>query len=216
MKKTPKKNPKRSDAVRTRSRLLSAAGKLFAKNGYSGTNLREICRAAEVNLGAVTYYFGSKRDLYLEALVAPHRELVQAEPLPTLDDAETPEEALRAWIGYFLRLILVRRPAHPYLGRLVAKELVHPTVALDELVELVFKVVRGELVRIVAALTDKSPDSREVGEMVNITMGICGAQEMARSILERVGYPPPRTAGAVDALADKIHRFALAGILALK
>lgn len=48
--------------------LLAAARRLFARGGYDGTSVREITDAADVNLGAVTYHFGSKRALY-EAVV---------------------------------------------------------------------------------------------------------------------------------------------------
>lgn len=48
----------------TRTRLITEARNLFAKNGFSGVGVREITRAAHANLGAVTYHFGSKRALY--------------------------------------------------------------------------------------------------------------------------------------------------------
>jgi AcrR family transcriptional regulator len=47
----------------TKDRILDAAEKLFADKGFNGTSLREITSAAEVNLAAVNYHFGSKKEL---------------------------------------------------------------------------------------------------------------------------------------------------------
>jgi AcrR family transcriptional regulator len=52
----------------TRADLLVAARKLFGRRGYDGASVRAITREAGANLGAVTYHFGSKRDLYAAVL----------------------------------------------------------------------------------------------------------------------------------------------------
>jgi AcrR family transcriptional regulator len=52
----------------TDERVIEAAIGLFARQGYNGTSIREITRAADANLGAVTYHFGGKRALYGQAL----------------------------------------------------------------------------------------------------------------------------------------------------
>lgn len=48
----------------TRTRLIQVAGRLFAERGYDGVSVRDIVSAAKVNLGAVTYHFGSKQALF--------------------------------------------------------------------------------------------------------------------------------------------------------
>jgi len=52
----------------TKTRLLDTAEHLFAENGYHGTSLRMITTAAEANLAAVNYHFGSKEAL-IEAVI---------------------------------------------------------------------------------------------------------------------------------------------------
>lgn len=47
--------------------ILEKAEQLFAQNGYEGTTVRDIARAADVNLAMISYYFGSKEKL-IEAL----------------------------------------------------------------------------------------------------------------------------------------------------
>ena len=51
-------------AIQTDERLLSAAEKLFAKNGYDGTSVRDITEAADCNVASVNYYFSGKEKLY--------------------------------------------------------------------------------------------------------------------------------------------------------
>lgn len=45
-------------------RILEAATTLFAKKGFDGASIREICKAADVNLCMISYYWGGKRELY--------------------------------------------------------------------------------------------------------------------------------------------------------
>jgi len=52
----------------TRERLLRAATRLFADNGYRGASVRDICNLAGANPGAVSYHFGGKRQLYRAVL----------------------------------------------------------------------------------------------------------------------------------------------------
>jgi AcrR family transcriptional regulator len=52
----------------TRYRLLEVAREFFAERGYEGTTVRDVTVAAEANLAAVGYHFGSKQGLYQEVL----------------------------------------------------------------------------------------------------------------------------------------------------
>jgi AcrR family transcriptional regulator len=57
-------------------RLLSAARKIFARKGYSGTSVREIVAAAGVTQPVLNYYFRNKEGLYLELFREPFAKLV--------------------------------------------------------------------------------------------------------------------------------------------
>ena len=50
----------------TKERILSAAEELFARHGFQGASLRQVTAAANVNLAAVNYHFGSKDNLINE------------------------------------------------------------------------------------------------------------------------------------------------------
>jgi TetR/AcrR family transcriptional regulator, regulator of cefoperazone and chloramphenicol sensitivity len=80
----------------TRERLLDAAEKMFCRNGFEATSVRDLTTLAGCNVAAVNYYFGDKRRLYAEmfrrqvqSLVAQDfkvLEEVMARPSPCLED----------------------------------------------------------------------------------------------------------------------------------
>ncbi|TRX56424.1 TetR/AcrR family transcriptional regulator [Thalassomonas sp. M1454] len=81
----------------TKTKILNAAELLFADKGFTGTSLREITSIAEVNLAAVNYHFGSKKELikalmkrYLDeltpSLVKSLTEVLESEEEQDLED----------------------------------------------------------------------------------------------------------------------------------
>jgi len=70
----------------TKERILDAAEQQFAANGFAGTSLRSITAAADVNLAAVNYHFGSK-DALIEAVFARRLSPLNAERLRQLERA---------------------------------------------------------------------------------------------------------------------------------
>jgi len=48
--------------------ILEIAEKLFSEKGFEGTSIRDISKAAKINIAMVSYYFGSKEKL-LESLI---------------------------------------------------------------------------------------------------------------------------------------------------
>jgi len=53
----------------TRTVILAAAERLYADRGFADVTLRDIVAAADVNLAAVNYHFGSKDELIAELFV---------------------------------------------------------------------------------------------------------------------------------------------------
>lgn len=49
-------------------KILEIATELFAKNGYEGTSIRDICQKANINISMISYYFGGKKGLYEKIL----------------------------------------------------------------------------------------------------------------------------------------------------
>lgn len=64
------------DAAATRADLLKAARVLFSRHGYEMVGLRQLAAEVGVNQALVIRYFGSKKELFAEAiegLFSPHR-----------------------------------------------------------------------------------------------------------------------------------------------
>ncbi len=75
-----------------RDRLIDTATRLFAQHGYHGASVRTICDLARTNPGAVSYYFGGKRQLYRIVIrkAAVHLTgMITAEPGNTHDIIES-------------------------------------------------------------------------------------------------------------------------------
>ena len=94
---------------RTRSAILTAAERLYADRGFADVTLRDIVAAADVNLAAVNYHFGSKDELIAELFVtrslATNRERLNE--LKAAEDAgggrAEIDVVLRALVGPTLR-----------------------------------------------------------------------------------------------------------------
>jgi AcrR family transcriptional regulator len=117
----------------TKQRILSAAEHHFARDGYHATSLRSITTAADVNLAAVNYHFGSKEAL-LEAVI--ERRLtplnkVRLNQLETLlkkakqgEEVPTCRDILRTFIEPTLRLRLQGSDSEDFvalIGRILAE-----------------------------------------------------------------------------------------------
>ncbi len=79
----PKKKAPAKAAL-TRMRIINAAEALFGDKGFRAMTLRDVTREAHVNLAAVNYHFGSKKDL-MRAVVRNRFEPINRERLQRLD-----------------------------------------------------------------------------------------------------------------------------------
>lgn len=109
-----------------RNRILGIAIRLFAERGLDAVSVRDITREAQVNLGAVNYYFGSKEQLIhevFETLLVP----VQRKRLACLERIEAEagdgpldlELVLRALIEPTIRDSISEQGSQIYLPRLM-------------------------------------------------------------------------------------------------
>lgn len=100
-----------SGSERVWNSILNAAERLFAIHGFNGVVVREIAADAGCNLGRVTYYLGTKKELFRSVAARRGQEYVHAidsslaEAMATLDKAKSPAEAIiRAHVSPIFRL----------------------------------------------------------------------------------------------------------------
>ncbi|GAA2648415.1 TetR/AcrR family transcriptional regulator [Paractinoplanes durhamensis] len=67
--------PRRRDADATRRRLLEAARRRFAEDGYAATTVRDIAEDAGVNVALINRYFANKEGLFEACLRHAGEEL---------------------------------------------------------------------------------------------------------------------------------------------
>jgi len=58
--------PQQKRSIETKNRILLAAKDQFAKNGFHGTNAKEIAAAAGVSVGSFYSYFKDKKELFMD------------------------------------------------------------------------------------------------------------------------------------------------------
>lgn len=96
----------------TKDRILDAAEKLFALNGFDSSH-REITKEAGVNLGAINYHFKTKNDLIL-AVILRRLQPINQKRLEMLDAAEksavgkspTVEQILESFFRPMLEMLI--------------------------------------------------------------------------------------------------------------
>ena len=101
----------------TRADLIAAGRKLFGRRGYDGASVRAITREAGVNLAAVTYHFGSKRDLYGAVLEAGLRPLARRVAEAAAAEGPAIDRMIGVVEAYFAHL-----RAHPDVPQLLLQE----------------------------------------------------------------------------------------------
>ena len=55
---------KKIENENSKQRILNAATKLFAAQGFEGTSIRQICKEADANICMISYFWGGKQELY--------------------------------------------------------------------------------------------------------------------------------------------------------
>jgi len=141
------------DGADTAERLIEAGRRLFAQAGFDGTSVRALTQAAGANLGAITYHFGTKENLYqatLARVFGPLREGMR-------ELLEAPLTA-PARLEIFIRAMFRTQRNHRDLPRFMAQEIVLGDRPSPEILDTVGTIVGG-LARIIE-------DGQEEGTMV--------------------------------------------------
>jgi AcrR family transcriptional regulator len=92
----------------TRERILNVAEELFANNGYNGTSLRDVARAAELQTAAIGYHYPTKEELFdtvvrrRAAVMSEWRQRVLAQMRQQHGSAPIPlDQLVRAYVQPF-------------------------------------------------------------------------------------------------------------------
>lgn len=210
------KRPVKSNAPgrdETRRQLLEAAGAVFAEVGFRDATVREICRRAGANVAAINYHFGDKHTLYEEVLHYAHGKALEKYP-PLLDVAAdaAPEKKLRAFVLSFLLRIFDKGRA-AWHGKLMSREMIEPTGALDSLIEERIRPMARQLRQIIAEILDLPVNDDRVRLCSFSVVSQCVFYHHCQPVVCRL-FPKelPQDTGSIEHLADHITQFSLAAM----
>jgi AcrR family transcriptional regulator len=172
--KRPVQGYARGDA--TRLHIIETAVEVFGTHGFEDASTRLIARRAGVNLAALHYYFGGKRELYracAEHLAGMGEERV-APFLAMMDQPGASREALLELLHRLLdafadRLVGPRDP--PALVAFFLREQIAPTEAYEILHRRVMAPLLGACASVVGRLIDQPAEAEET---VLLTLAILG------------------------------------------
>jgi TetR/AcrR family transcriptional regulator, regulator of cefoperazone and chloramphenicol sensitivity len=190
----------KSAPAETRERILEAGADVFAEKGFRDATVREIVARAAVNLAAVNYHFRDKEGLYAEVLEREMRAVHSRHPI---DGASTPQRRLRAFVEGLLRRVTDRGSR---AGRLMSREMIEPTAALDLLAERVIRPIYAQLVGLVREIRRMSTPQAELA--AKSVLGQILFYKHCAPVVECLDGRLPR----LDVLAEHIVRFSLGGI----
>jgi len=86
----------------TKQAVYDAAVRLFARNGFAATGMRELSREAGVNLATVNYFYGSKKGL-LKAILEDYFSGLEAVLRANLDGESAPDLKLKRLVASLAR-----------------------------------------------------------------------------------------------------------------
>lgn len=153
-----------------KDRLLEAAVKSFAMNGYNGTSTRMLVKEADVNISAIPYYFENKEGLYeavLWHIISKFRE-ERAEKAQEIRNAlaqsdlshEKARDLLHDFMGSVADFLLSEQ-ASPYMGQIMVREQMQPSFVFDRFYDDMMKPMHETLTRLVAHLMNKPAENMD-------------------------------------------------------
>ena len=195
-----------------RSKLLEAAGPIFAEKGYDGATVREICDRAGLNVASVNYYFGDKERLYIETVKQAGRRREESAPYPQWSPGTPATTKLHEYVLTMLTRMLRSETAAWQRG-LMMREMLRPSKACEELVRDYirpdFELIHG----IVSELVDARVPQHVRNQIAFSVVGQCLHYRVAGDVVGMlVGSEELSQHYSLERLADHITRMSLAAI----
>ncbi len=200
----PRRKP-RADGAASRERMLEAAGKLFAKQGFDTVSIRAVAKAAEVNLSAIGYHFGDKEGLYRgvlrrliedsEPVMGPVAERLTSGVAAAAGDRAMLAALLAGFLRHLLGSVLVDERMR-WQMQLMLREFHEPSAAFPMLLEERIHPLHNAVAGLVGAATDRAAEAPETRLLTAAIIGQCMALGAARTVvcarLGWDGYTPER------------------------
>ncbi|MDR0267997.1 TetR/AcrR family transcriptional regulator [Paenibacillus sp.] len=145
-----------------KNQILQSAKKLFSKNGYNGTTVRQICDEANVSLALISYHFGGKENVFFE-IFAPFRLSFMNSEF----DLSDPEQDLIR----FCRMFVMYRYEEKELFNILQQELLLKSPRIEMLKDVFLQAWEQLRIILLACKERGIIDNPPVDMAVNFVMG---------------------------------------------
>lgn len=180
IRRSPAARPVDNRSADTRRRLLEAGLRLFGRNGLEGVTTRDLSKAANVNLAAIPYHFGSKEGVYMavadfiaEQLGPQFHAGLESLEAALADPKVSRKELIEKLADYTtstLRTFAVS-PLRLPVALFILREQIQPTAAFETVFGRVLSPALAIVDQMVSRLLDLPPDHPDVKITANMIWG---------------------------------------------
>ena len=197
----------RVDGQEARTRLLDAALALFSDQGFAKTSTREIALAAQVNISAISYYFGNKQGLYT-ALFEDPRINPPFTPAHGASLGELIENVLRTLTGQLKQGDMARQCV-----KLFMREMLAPTGLWQAEIENNITPVHLGLVEALCRHLGVTADD-DIHRLAFSITGLGVMLQLSSDVYTGIHPNVINSADAIDAYTDRLIGYASAMVAA--
>lgn len=211
---TPRKRAPRSDGAEARQRLVMAGLQLFAAKGFAKTSTREIAQAANVNIAAISYYFGDKAALYRAVFREPFDD---SHGDVTLFNG--PELSLRqALVGFYSGFLAPLKQGEllQQCVRLHFREMIEPTGLWAEELQNEIKPSHWALTLVLCRFLGIKTADEEIHRLALAVAALSLHMFIGRELIDDVAPRLIKTSAAIDRTVQRLADFAQAMVEAEK
>lgn len=203
----------------SKARILEAAGRLFARDGFDAVTVRAIAARAAVNIAAIGYHFGGKQGLYhavLRRLIDDTAPIVHPAAAALHDGVAAPgadRAALARLMAGFVRgtlSALLQDKRLRWQHQLLVREFGQPSSEFPMLLDELIHPVHDAVAKVVARATGSDAKSPETLLLTLNIVGQCMIYGIAREVVfARMGwddYTSARVEAVIAASTMSVQR----------
>ena len=201
--------------------LFAAAEQLFTEKGYAAVSTRELAELADVNLGAITYHFGSKANLFVETVKRLMLQRRDAFAVLELPSEGLSAEAAAAGLCVFIRQVLKNfcAPDGPDVCRLMQREVLGATSQDPEMYEPLVNAVVNDFIRpldarihVLIKVLHPEASEQKINFIIQSIIGQCAYYSTNRPFVEKLRGMDFTSEAVMEEVAAHIISFTLRAI----